>query len=124
MGINLKFNEEAKYIEISVTGDFSLKTLKNITEEVIIYIKKYKCNYILNDLRNATLTESPLSVYSMPKIAIKAGIERKIKRAIIVNELASDYHFLETVFVNQGNIVKLFDDFNKAETWLLEGKKN
>ncbi len=124
MSINLKFNEEAGYIKVSITGDFSPQTLKSIAKEVAACIKKYNCNYILSDLRNATLDDSPLSVYSMPKTSLEAGIERKIKRAILVNKLTSNYHFLETVFVNKGNTVRIFDDFNKAETWLLEGKKS
>ena len=124
MSINLKFNEEAGYIEVSVNGDFSLKTLKKIAEGVTDFVKKHNCNYILNDLRNATLDDSPLSVYSMPKTSLEAGIERKVKRAILVNELGPDYRFLETVFVNQGNIVKIFENFDKAKTWLLEGKKS
>ncbi len=124
MSINLQFNEEAGYIKISVTGDFSPQTLKSIAVEVATYVKKYNCNYILKDLRNATLVDSAVSVYSMPNITINAGVERRIKRAIVVNELTPDYHFLETVFVNQGNIIKLFEDIEKAKTWLLEGKEN
>ena len=124
MSINLKFNEEAGCIEISVTGNFSLETLKDTAAEVAICIKKYNCSYILNDLRNATLVDSPLSVYSMPKIALNAGIERRIKRAIVVRELMPKYRFMETVFLNQGNIVKIFDDFEKAKIWLLGDKKS
>lgn len=124
MSINVKFNKCEKYIEVSVNGDFSLKTLNNIAKEAAACIKKNNCNYILNDLRNATLVESTISVYSMPKIAIDAGVKRAIKRAIVVRELTNDYHFLETVFLNQGNIVKVFDDFKEAKTWLLKSKKN
>lgn len=124
MCINLKFHEGDGYIEISVDGKFSLQTLKNLAKKVTTYVKVYNCKFILNDLRNATLIDSPVSIYSMPKVALNAGIEREIKRAILVKKITPNYLFLETVFINQGNIVKIFDNFDKAKSWLLKKIEN
>ena len=70
-------------------------------------------------MRHAKLTEETLDIYNMPKSARQAGIEHRFKRALVVSELSSDFHFLETVFINQGHIVKMFTDFDAALHWLL-----
>jgi hypothetical protein len=70
-------------------------------------------------MRHARLTKETLDIYHMPKSAKQAGIVPGFKRALVVSELSSDFHFLETVFVNQGHIVKLFTDIDAARGWLL-----
>ena len=55
----------------------------------------------------------------MPKSASQAGIGNRLKRALVVSERSPSFYFLETVFVNQGHIVKLFTDINEALYWLL-----
>ena len=54
----------------------------------------------------------------MPKNALDSGVGLGVKRALVVQDLSRDSRFLETVFVNQGNIVRLFDDLEPAEEWL------
>ena len=60
----------------------------------------------------------PSTTYNMPETALKAGVGRGIKRALVAKNL-NDFHFLETVFLNRGNIVKLFDNIDEAREWLL-----
>jgi hypothetical protein len=55
----------------------------------------------------------------MPKTASTSGIDTHCKRALVVSEQSSDFHFLETVFINQGHNVKMFTDIEEAMSWLL-----
>jgi len=59
----------------------------------------------------------------MPRCTRQVGVEPHIKRALVVSELSPDFHFLETVFINQGHIVKVFTDINAALQWLLNKEK-
>ena len=119
MSYKINYNKEQGYIAVTIEGDFALSILKELAADIAEFTERYNCNRILNDMRHARLTEDTFNIYNMPKIASQAGVEPRFKRALVVNELSSDYHFLETVFVNQGHIVKIFTDFDAALHWLL-----
>ena len=119
MGYKVLFEPESKCICVTVNGELSLQILQSIASEVSVLIKATGCKCILNDLRNATMA-TPSTTYNMPETAVKAGVNRATKRALLVKN-TDDFHFLETVFVNRGNIVKLFESIDKAKSWLLEG---
>ncbi len=69
-------------------------------------------------MRKAKLTESATDIYNMPGTALKSSIHRSVKRALVVSENSPEFLFLETVFINQGNKVRLFVDIDKARLWL------
>ena len=82
-----------------------MSTHKKLAADVVEFIERYTCSFILNDMRHARITRDTFDIYNMPKSASQAGIGPQYKRALIVNERTSDFHFLETVFVNRGHIV-------------------
>ena len=119
MPYKIAYEKENKYILIIVEGDFALPMLKNLAADVARYIEQHGCNRILNDMRQAKLTKGTIDIYNMPKIASASGIDTHCKRALVVSEHSSDFHFLETVFINQGHNVKMFTDIEEAMSWLL-----
>ena len=119
MSYILKFDTDLNCIEVIFTGELSLSTLPDLAEQVAVYLNKYECRCILSDLRKATITTSTTSVYKMPEAAAEAGVGQGIKRALLVSDLG-DFRFLETVFVNRGNTVKLFLDIDEARSCLLQ----
>ena len=119
MSYRINYNKEDEYIAVIVEGKFALSNLEELAADVARFIKRYNCNRLLNDMRHARLTEDTLDIYKMPRSAIQAGIGPRFKRALVVSELSSDFHFLETVFINQGHIVKMFTDIDAALRWLL-----
>ena len=44
----------------------------------------------------------------------------KIKRAIVAPENLKDFRFYETVTLNNGQRIKMFQDISEAQDWLLE----
>ena len=123
MSYKINYNKEENYIAVIVEGQFSLPTVKELAADVANLVEQYHCTRILNDLRNARLTEKIFDIYSMPKNVKQAGVGPHLKRALVVSELSSNFHFLETVFINQGHIVKMFTDINTALHWLLNKEK-
>lgn len=67
----------------------------------------------------AKLTNGTVDIYNVPHTASGAGVGNRCKRALVVSEHSSDFHFLETAFLNQGHNVKMFTDIDKAMLWLL-----
>ena len=120
MPYKINYEKDLDYIAITIEGDFSLSPLKELAVDVDRSIDRYKCNRILNDMRPANLSKGAIDIYNMPKAARRAGIEIACKRALVVREQSTDFHFLETVFLNQGHNVKMFTDINEAMHWLLD----
>ena len=54
----------------------------------------------------------------MPNTAMQAGVKLQIKRTVVIPENAYDFHFFETVFVNQSHQVRIFTDIDEACSWL------
>ncbi len=115
----MKFDRDLNCINVVFTGEFNFSALSDLAEEVAQYLKKHEGACVLNDLRNATVISSPLSVYQMPQAAVEAGVKQGIKRALLVND-PGKFRFLETVFLNSGNTVQLFTDIDEARSWLLQ----
>jgi len=124
MSFSVEYRKKTECIYVSIIGELNLDLFQEMSAEVGLCIKKYKCNKILNDLRKAILTDSAGDVYFMPKQALGAGIVRSIRRALLVDGDFSEYRFLETVFVNQGNVVQLFNDIDDAKEWLFGGRES
>jgi len=120
MSFTVEYDQEKKHIMVSIRGELNLPVLKDIAFEVSKIINETGSKLILNDLREAIPTKGTFDIYSMPEMARKAGIVPTIKRALIVGERTKDFRFLETVFINQANFVKMFANIEDAEAWLLE----
>ena len=119
MPYEVNYIEGQGYILVSVKGAFALPVLKDLAEDVAKVCQKHKCSRILNDMREARLEKGAFDTVQMPQSAQKAGIERTVKRALLVPESSTEFHFLETVFINRGHVVRIFTDPDEAKEWLL-----
>jgi hypothetical protein len=120
MPFTIEYSQEADIIMVVVDGELSLSLLQELAGEVTKTVKKVGCRRILNDLRKAKPTKSTIDIYDMPGTARKSGVGLACKRALLVVEETDDFHFLETVFINQGHQVRMFTDLGAAESWLLD----
>lgn len=118
MSYHIEYREERGYIYVVFDGFLDIHVFQSMAREVGRLIQDTGCDRILSDMRKSTLDEGVGDVYFMPKQALAAGVSRSVRRALVVSAPVSDYCFLETVFVNQGNVVKVFEDFGEAEKWL------
>lgn len=118
MSYRVEYREDGDYIYVAFEGSIDIQSFQSMAREVGRLIHEVNCSRVLNDLRRAGLDESLGDVYFMPKQALAAGVARNIRRALVVAGDVDDYRFMETVFLNQGNIVKVFENFDEAERWL------
>ena len=118
MRYSITYDPEAECILVFMVGALDSSLFDGMATEVARCIEENDCGLILNDMRQASLVEHVAGIYSMPDHAIKMGIARSVKRALVVSGVLSEFWFLETVFLNQGNVVKLFNDIDEARLWL------
>jgi hypothetical protein len=120
MQYTVNYDEELDYIFVRIQGELSLVTLQDIAMDVAKLVQKTNCHRILNDLRQATPVTGAVEIYNMPGTARQAGVVQWCRRALVVGDKIGKFRFLETVFINQGHIVKVFTDFDEAQNWLCE----
>ena len=119
MPYEIVYEDEKKYIRVKTTGELTLAVLSTIIKKVAVLAKEKQCQFIVNDLTEAKLTNKLFDIYHLPTIARNSGIIAVYKRALVVGNRAKDFAFLETVFLNQGHLVKVFATLPEAEEWLI-----
>jgi uncharacterized protein (UPF0264 family) len=119
MSYTIQYDMKNKYVNVSIEGEFNLEQAREFAEKIVQEIKRHDCNKILNDVRNIDLRLSTLDIYSLPKIAIEAGLDRFCRRALIASSEFNDIAFFETVSQNQAHNVKIFRSREDALEWLL-----
>jgi len=118
LSYSVVFDKGSGFILVTIDGELTLSLLEKVAAEVGEIENKLGCKLVINDLSNARLTEEALEVYRMPEKAQQMGVDHVCKRALVVGDRFSDFYFLETVFVNQGHLVKMFGSVDEAKRWL------
>jgi hypothetical protein len=121
--VNIK--EEKDYIRVEVSGD---RTPNKETEDAISVWSRVaeRCHSTNIHRILATVDLSgrfpTLAAYELAKSPGAFGWERHFKMAVVdINkESRQDNYFTETVAVNRGYWVKIFDNEKDAENWLFE----
>lgn len=118
---DIVINEEHQYVEVITRGiadkDSSLNMVKAIANET----KDRKFKKILIDHHNLErVVGSIMDIYERPKLLKESGTTPIIKIALIIKaEHWEHFKFFETVCVNQGFTVSIFQDKEKAMSWLI-----
>jgi hypothetical protein len=114
-------NEEHKYAEVTTRGiadkDSSLAMAKAIINET----KAKQIKKILIDHRNlVNVIGSTMDIYERPRSLRDSGAIPGIKIALIIKpEHWEHFKFFETVCVNQGFLMSIFQDKEEAMSWLI-----
>ena len=73
---------------------------------------------ILFDIRDAEIAASTIETFKTAADPQSWGWKREYKAAVVYSEITEDDLFLETVGVNRGIQIKIFDDIDEAISWL------
>jgi hypothetical protein len=118
----VRIHNEEKYIEVITKGaadkDGSLNMAKIITETM----RQNRITKVLIDHRNIeSVSGETIDIYDRPKLLRVVGIILGIKIAeVIKREHTKHFSFFETVCINQGFKISIFQDSLPALEWLLK----
>jgi len=123
MPFSISYNADLAICEIIVTGIYNdplAEQIRIAAQEIIV---KHDCIRLIIDCRAAELQTSTLSLLASPDEIkeILSALEipaYKVKRAFVVSRDIDDYSFIETVSVNRGLQVRVFQEMNAAISWL------
>jgi hypothetical protein len=103
---------------IRVTGSYLLSAEADTVKKISFTLKEHNCRKLLLDFRAANIIAKTMDIFDRPKVYSNEGIEQSIKAAILCKEINNDFRFYETVCLNRGWEVKIFDDYNISIDWL------
>ncbi len=121
MKYELSYDQERDLIVGRVDGDIDRVLVNAMASKFAELVASSGCRKLLNDLRGARITHSTFDIYSMPRIVDKQGVPIGCRRALVISEPLEDFKFLETVSVNVGQQVRIFNDPKEALEWLGAG---
>ena len=119
------YNPRLGVIETIAHGKLTLREAKEIIFEIARMALEQNCFLCLSDYQEATIDMSTLQIHDLPKVLSKMvtslGLRPgQFKRAIVVKKSFADFHFFETVTLNAGQNIRLFQDPDEAKKWLLQ----
>lgn len=125
MDHTITYNSEKHIIETKVQGDLTEREADVLISEMAQLAMEKNCFLFITDYREATLNLSTIALHRVPqKVEEEArlmGIHpSKFKRAIVVSSHLKDFRFFETVTLNSGQNIKMFQDMNEALQWLCD----
>jgi hypothetical protein len=131
MAYQVTYNADDDCVHATIEGVVDLATAYRYAREIIKQLSAHNCLRVLNDMRQASIQLSTMDLYDLPawieEAMEEAGVNRAVRRALIVAKDFSEYKFFETVSRNHGHLLEVFADSNttgifrdktKAREWL------
>ncbi len=127
MGMSLTINSEPEFLRATVKGDFSLEEGKKIMLEIMNAAARHKDEKVLIDGRELRGNPKTIHRFYLGKLAaqivlkcVQKGGQCHVPQLAYVLEtpVLDPRRFGETVAVNRGVFVKVFDNIDDALEWL------
>ena len=85
---------------------------------------EHNCSRFLFDLTRAQIVGSTTDAFQAGTVPADTDRRQRVQTiALVYAGDASDHKFVETVAVNRGYNVRVFNDFNEAREWLAAGQR-
>jgi len=118
MAYKVIYNPDEDCVHASIEGDVDLAMAQRYAKEIIKQLRAHHCLRVLNDMRKASIKLSTVDIYELPawieEACEEAGVNRFLKRALLVSRDFNDYKFFETVSRNHGHLLAVFADPEKT----------
>ena len=126
MSIKLKISPESGFLHVGATGEFSLEEAKRVFIEMLEAVAQHQIGKVLLDGRelagNPRFMErfyySEFAAETVSKFAARGGLPATQFAYVMVIPMRDPGKFGETVAVNRGMNMKVFDNPDDAFEWL------
>jgi hypothetical protein len=118
--IEIKGNKQ--YVEVITSGIADKDGSLNMAKAIAHTMRTNRITKALIDHRNLTgVTGDTLDIYKRPKLFPIIGMLLKVRVAEIIKpEHRDHFRFFETVCINKGYQISIFQNKEQARSWLLE----
>ena len=117
MPSTLTFSDDGTVITALVSGDVTLEISLQILSDIIRLVHSSGVRKVLVDVRGIT---APLQTWDLHQFGISIGEHRRehMTYAVVGSGDLSAHRFVETVAINRGAEIRVFDDPDVALAWL------
>lgn len=120
MPYSIHYHSDDQLLEGKFEGVYNLVTMRESSAQLTEAIDKYGCLSILNDFRGAKIELSTTEIFNAARKFEFADKRRGIVRAYVYASDAKTFRFFETTSRNNGQSVRVFQNYDEAKIWLLE----
>ena len=124
MAWTVDYDGESGTIVTIYRGTSTVHDLREATSAAIALGKTHDSWYFLTDASEGSFHVAPIALLNLPAKQYPAeGVDRGSRLALLPPAAAKDRdlaRFYETVCLNRGWLVQLFDDRDEARRWLLK----
>jgi hypothetical protein len=119
-----RYNAKMRIIETKAEGTVTQEEMREIALDVGVLARKKACFRALNDSRQVKYALTTVEIFNLPRMVAEQfalqGIKLPEMKRALVARFTNDNKFYETVTINAGQNMRLFQDMDKARQWLLE----
>jgi len=123
MPTEIQYLEDKKIVSIKQSGKISAAEMRKTAMEAQKLAIENGTNLVLSDNTEMVTDARTTDLFNLPRLYEELGVSKSSKIAIVMNIVSGRkdyYQFYETVCRNVGYDVKLFNDTEAAEKWLLQ----
>jgi hypothetical protein len=123
MPFTVKYSDELRIIESTLVDQVTNKDLIKHEAQCIALAKENESTRIITDAKQATLEMSVVDLYGLPKFYDDQDLQRSVRIAVLppTSEAGAELvDFYETVSLNRGWTVSIFEERQEALDWLLD----
>jgi hypothetical protein len=117
VGDDLEIHERNGFLEVRVTGPFTLDRFKSQMLTAVTATKEKRLKCLLLDVRGLVGTPSTMDRHALGRSGVENKVDFRVA-ALVTEEQAQDA-FASTVARNRGVNVQTFTDRAKALEWLI-----
>lgn len=118
--VNIEYVEDENFVYLKTNGDYTARHVEKFLAQVTEFAKEKNCFRIILDHRNCKFSAEVFEIHRITKHLDKYGFDIKFKGAVVYDQDRFNYTFANTVTKHWSmGILKFFDDFNNAKSWLL-----
>jgi hypothetical protein len=118
----IRIHNEEKYMEVITKGAADKDGSLNMAKAITGTMRQHRITRVLIDHRNIeSISGEIIEIYNRPKLLKMIGIILGVKIAEIIKpDHIKHFSFFETVCINQGFRISIFQENSPALEWLLK----
>jgi hypothetical protein len=115
-------HDAPKYVEVITSGIVDADSSLNMVKAIAYTMRTHRITKAMVDHSNVeSIVGNIIDIYDRPKLFRFIGIILRIKIAEVIKpEHLEHFKFFETVCINRGYQVSIFQDKENALSWLLQ----
>ena len=116
---NVVYVPEERFVHTVVTGETRPEDVRELLREQARVGREHGCRLFLIDLGGAAPAATYYELFRLPDICEEVGVSKSGRHALVAPTHTRLYRLVESVLRNRGCPIRVFEEYEDAERWLL-----